>query len=188
MGRAVSLFVIMSRWIAYLGVAFLGVAMVVTVADVVLRAVTRIGNQVFETPIGMAVPGVVDLVQLCVMGAVFMSIPFAFMVDAHVSVDLLTARLGGRRESVFKGVGAILSAAFMVAVLVYGWEQAQMQIDFGDSSSTLEIPMLWFWVFLLMGAGLSVLATVLLGVQQLLISTGLSSHAEEAPHVAPMGE
>lgn len=176
MGRIVNLFHLLSRWCAYLGVVSLSIAMLVTVADVALRAITRMSNWFLDTPMGLAVPGVVDLVQLFVMGAVFMSIPFAFMADAHVCVDLLTARLGARRESFFKGIAAFCSAAFMTAVLYYGWAQAQMQIEFGDSSSTLEIPMLWFWVVLLAGAASSIVATLLTGIHQLLTVFGASSH------------
>lgn len=172
------------RWTAYLGVVSLSIAMFATVADVVLRAITRTGNLFMDSPIGLAVPGVVDLVQLFVMAAVFMSIPFAFMGDAHVSVDLLTARLDCKREAFFKGVGALLSSAFMIAVLYYGWGQARIQMEFGDSSSTLEIPMIWFWCFLLFGAGLSVVATVLLTIRHFLMCIGMMPTAPETVQIA----
>lgn len=166
MGQISGNFLKLARWSAYVGVALLGMAMLVTVGDVILRGATRFSNLFLDNPIGMAIPGVVDIVQLFVMGVVFLTIPFAFMTDSQVSVDLVTARMRPRREAFFKGMGALLSAAFMIAVLRYGWDQAMLQLEYGDSSSTLEIPMIVFWTLLLAGAALSVMATVLISLEQ----------------------
>ena len=156
----------LTRWLAYAGVVSLFLAMTVTIADIVLRAVSRLFNLVAGAmgaePIGLAVPGVVELVQLFVMGVAFAALPFAFMRGAHVSVDLLTARLGSRLQSLLQAAAALISLWFMVLILWHGWRQMLDQVEYGDVSMTLAIPYVWFWSPLLFGVAMSIAATVMM--------------------------
>jgi TRAP-type C4-dicarboxylate transport system permease small subunit len=145
-----------ARAVALLGAAALGGAMLATVADVALR------------PAETGIFGVVDLVQLGVMAAAWLAIPYCFLTDAHVSVDLLAQNLPARLAATLRALGATLAAGLMVLILVYGWQTAAQQAQFGDVSSTLALPKIWYWAPLLAGAGLSVLATGLIAVQALL--------------------
>jgi len=131
------------------GMAALLAAGLVTVADIVLRA------------FGGAVPGVVDLVQLFMMAAVFAAIPFAFFRDGHVAVDLLTAAFPPRAQALLSLATALMALALMGLILVYGWKSAQMQMMFGDVSQNIRVPMIWYWAPLLAGSALSVLACLL---------------------------
>ena len=162
------------HWLAYAGVGSLLLAMLVTIADVILRGITRIMNMWLSEPIGLAVDGVVDLVQLFVIAVAFMAIPFAFMTDSHVNIDLFTSRLPKRIEALLQALAAGLSAVFMAAVVFFGWDQASMQVEFGDVSSTLEIPILWYWVPLLAGSACAIVATTMIAVLRLVYAlTGL---------------
>lgn len=135
---------------ALLGVAALFGAMAVTVADIVLR------------PLGNAVPGVVDLVQLAVMAGAFLAIPYTFISDGHVSVDLLAQNLPARLAALLRLLAALLATGLLALMLYYGWQSAWQQHAFGDVSQTIGIPLFWYWTPLLAGLALSALATLLL--------------------------
>lgn len=135
---------------ALLGVAALLGAMAVTVADIVLR------------PLGNAVPGVVDLVQLAVMAGAFLAIPYTFISDGHVSVDLLAQNLPARLAALLRLLAALLATGLLTLMLYYGWQSAWQQHAFGDVSQTIGIPLFWYWTPLLAGLALSALATLLL--------------------------
>lgn len=153
-----------ARWLAYLGVVSLFGAMGVTIADIVMRTASRIVNLLASQSVGWAITGVVDMVQLLVMAAAFLAIPFAFLRDAHVSVDMLTRRFSPRVEAVFKAAAAFLATGFMWVVLATGYGQALTQIQFGDETMTIGIPFSWFWAPMLGGVGFATLATLLLGI------------------------
>lgn len=143
----------LTRLVALLGAAGLGGAMLVTVADVALR------------PTATGIFGVVDLVQLGVMAAAWLAIPYAFLTDSHVSVDFLAQNLPVRLAAALRAFGAGLAAGLMALILVYSWQAAAQQAQFGDVSSTLALPKTWYWAPLLAGAALSVLATALIALQ-----------------------
>ncbi len=157
-----------ARWVAYAGIVSLFGAMAVTIADIVLRSISRFVNLFADEPIGLAIVGVVDIVQLLVMAVAFLVIPLAFMRDAHVSVDIVTARLSDRLQHVAKGGAAGMGAVFLLIVLLTGLEQAANQIEYGDRTMTLGIPYWWFWTPMLLGCVLSVAATILLSVGHLI--------------------
>lgn len=155
-----------TRWLAYAGVVSLLIAMFVTIADIILRTASRAVNLFAETlsiePVGWAIQGVVELVQLFVMGVAFAVLPFAFMQSSHVSVDLITGKFSLRFQSFLKAVAALISVWFLGLVFRHGWEQMLNQIEYGDVSMTLAIPYSWFWTPLLSGVAMSIAATVLL--------------------------
>jgi TRAP-type C4-dicarboxylate transport system permease small subunit len=153
------------RLAAYLGFACLAGAALVTVLDIALRQV------------GGAVIGVVDLVQLLVMAGAYFAIPYAFLHDGHVAVDLVSARLGPRLDAACRALGALLATGFMLAIARYGLDAAMEQHAYGDRSHTMGIPILWYWAPLLLGAALSVLAaalTLLRDGRTALLGTGRS--------------
>lgn len=139
---------------AYLGMGALLGALLLTVADIVLR---KLGVYTW--------PGTLDAVQLCIMTAVFLAIPHTFLQDGHVAVDLLAERLPLRVQALLRALAALLGLGFMALVLGYGWLYAQDQIGYGDRSQTIGIPIVYYWAPLLVGAALAVLATALLLVR-----------------------
>lgn len=131
--------------------AFAG-AVIVTVADIVARRV------------GLAVPGVVDLVQLFVLSGAWLAIPYAFRASAHVAVDLFLGALPPwvvRPANAFAGV---LAFGLLTAMLVRANASFRLQLMFGDKSQQIGIPMIWYWTPLLIGLGLSILFVALRAV------------------------
>ncbi len=139
---------------ALLGVVALFGAMLITVGDVLMRNL-----------LGVAVIGTLDMIQLCIMATAFLAIPYAFMTGGHVGVELFTDPLPPRGVALVKAIAAAVGLLFMAGVGVYGWGQAAQQIAYGDSSQTIGIPMAWYWAPLLLGAALSVLATLALALR-----------------------
>lgn len=134
---------------AILGVVGYGAAALLTVADVV-------GRQ-----LGTPIPGVVDLVQLCVLGGAWLVIPYAFLVGAHVGVDLLVESFPQVARRALRAVAAVAAVGLLGLMLLECTKAFQMQLLFGDRSQQLGIPIVWYWVPLLAGVGLSMVAALL---------------------------
>ena len=76
---------LMSRAASYGSALFLAAMMLITVADVTLRAVAN-----------LPITGTYDLVQLFLVGTIFLSIPDVFLRDETSSSTLSTTSLGTR--------------------------------------------------------------------------------------------
>ena len=147
----------LARIAALAGMAALIGAVLLTVADIALRQL-----------LGVAVIGTLDMVQLCVMTAVFLAIPYGFLTGSHVAIEMATDALPPRALALVKAAAALAGCLFMAAVGWFGLEQATLQYGYGDVSQTIGIPMIAYWVPLLAGAGLSILATAVLAVRLLI--------------------
>jgi TRAP-type C4-dicarboxylate transport system permease small subunit len=112
-----------------------------TVADVVLRSL-------FSYPIR----GMLELIELGLACTIFVALPAVFLRDEHLVVDVL------RRSRFFDRAGAVVSLAVLALM---GWHMlpnARNMIEFGDVTSDLSIPRLWYWVPVLFGVAASALA------------------------------
>lgn len=129
-------------------------AAVLTVADVIGRR------------FGLPIVGVVDLVQLFVLSGAWLVIPYAFLTGAHVGVDLLVDSFPSGPRRLFRTIAAV-AACILLALMLYECVNAfKTQLMFGDRSQQLGIPVIWYWVPLLAGLVLSILATLLTLVPQ----------------------
>ncbi len=150
---------------AGLGVAAYAAAMFLTVADVIGRR------------LGAPILGVIDLVQLCVLAGSWLAIPYAFLAGAHVGVDLLVESIPDRFNRALRALAG-LAGALLVALILYGsWGAAKQQMMFGDVSQQLGIPILYYWVPLLVGAALSVVAALITVVD------ALADHPDRNPEL-----
>ena len=159
-----------TRRVAWVGLALLTCAMLVTVLDILTRR-----------SIGWSVPGLVDLTQLFVMGFVYLSIPFAFTREANVSVEFVTDILSPRALAMVKAAGALAATAFMVALTWFCLNRAQMQAQSGDASQTIGIPFIWNWVPLIFGFALGIAASLLQALRYArfgLLGTGSASSGQ----------
>ncbi len=134
------------RAAAVLGVATLMLCALITVVDVLARR-----------SVGWTIPGLVDLTQLMVMAGVFLCLPLTFEQRANVEVDLLFLKLPAAAQRGASRLWALLSALFLALIVWYGGAAALQVYDYGDRSPTLNAPMLWYWVPLLLGMVLCLL-------------------------------
>ena len=136
-----------TRRCAYVGVSLLLLCAVLNVGDIATRRLTTLN-----------LTGMVDITQLMVMACVFMCIPYTFMREAHIDVDVITTHLPPRINSALLGVWSLAGALFMAAVTWYAGVAALQAHVNNDQSTTIGIPLVWYWVPLLFGCVLSVLA------------------------------
>jgi len=150
-----------ARWLAYAGVGALTLGAALNVFDISTRR-----------SVGFTVPGMVDLTQLFVMACVFLAIPHAFMREAQVGVDFLTDRLPARALAALKSLIALVSAVLMGACMAYSAMQAARQIESGDMSQTIGVPIVWYWAPLLAGLGLAAILCLILAARYAVVAAG----------------
>ena len=81
------------------GIGFLALLAMVGVAltDIVLRLISRLPGTPFAKVIPVAVPGVVDWVELTLVTVAHLSVAVTFMVGSHVTVDVVANLLPAER-------------------------------------------------------------------------------------------
>ena len=120
-----------------------------TVADVVLRSL-------FAAPIR----GMLELIELGLACTVFIALPAVFLRREHLVVDVADHVLGPRVVRVLDLAGALVSLGVLA---VMAWQMAPLaraMHEFGDVTSDLSIPRIWYWVPVLFGIVASALATL----------------------------
>ena len=130
----------------------------VTLADVVLRLISRLPGDPFARVIPAAVPGVVDLVQLTLVAVAHLSIAVTFMLGTHVTVDIVANLLPAKARAVARRAGWALSFAFMGGCFLEAIGQARSQFADGIVSATISLPIWWYWLPVIAGTALATLA------------------------------
>ena len=128
---------------------FLAAMMLVTVADVVLRALA-----------GIPIRGTAELVEFGLACAVFFGLPAVFLRDEHLVVDVVDHFASPRLVRLLDLAGALISLGVLG---VMGWQMlpvARSMYEFGDVTSNLSIPKIYYWVPVLVGIVASALATM----------------------------
>lgn len=133
-----------ARISAYLSAAILVLCVAATMLDILLRNLMNSG-----------VLGIIDLTQLAVMWAAFLSIPMGFAMNNHISVELLFDQFGPHAKVAIRILSGIAGALFMGACLWWGIDQAAQQWASHDRSATIGIPLILYWIPLLYGTALS---------------------------------
>jgi TRAP-type C4-dicarboxylate transport system permease small subunit len=143
--------IFLSRVLGYVAAGFLAAMVLLTVADVVLRSV-------FSYPIR----GMLELIELGLACTIFVALPAVFLRDEHLAVDVIDHMAPARATRALHLVGTVVS---LIVLAVMGWYMlpvARNMVEFGDVTSDLSIPKLWYWVPVLFGVAASALATLVL--------------------------
>ena len=146
-----------TRWCAWLGVCLLILCATLNVGDIASRPI-----------VSLNVVGMVDVTQLLIMACAFLCIPYTFAREAHVDVDFVVTHLHVRARSALMALWNLCGVFFMGMVTWFAGVAASQAQANGDTSSTIAIPMTWYWWPLLFGCGLSVVVCLLLGVSYLM--------------------
>ena len=147
------------EWLAFAGMIMISVAIGASMVDIICRK-----------SIGFSVIGIDDITQLMVMSCICLSMPLAYIREGHVGVEFITDPLPTRVLAFVKALVAVLTTIFVAFLVRYAFGQAVQQIDQGNKSATLAIPIIWFWAPLLIGLGISVVASFTLFVRYLLFA------------------
>jgi len=138
------------RLLTWIGGALMLVAILVTVSDVIARALFKTGYI-----------GIVDVTQFAVIGFAYLAMPLAFFKNEHVAIGLYDHRLGKKADHILRLFALLLAMGVLFIIVYYGWTQANRTVRYGDVSQNVEIPMIYFWTMVLGGSAISILVCVL---------------------------
>ena len=124
--------------------------MLLTVADVVLRAL-------FNYPIR----GMLELIELGLACTIFLGLPAVFLREEHLVVDVIDHLTRPAVVRVLELAGALVSCGVLV---VMAWQMAVLaraMVDFGDVTSDLSIPKIYYWIPVLLGVAASAVTVLI---------------------------
>lgn len=135
----------------WLSAVFLAAMMLLTVADVVLRAVAS-----------YPIRGSFELVELLLACTFFFALPAAFLRREHIVVDMVDT-IWPSAVPVLERISALLAVVVMAVMAWQGAILANDMLTFGDVTSDLSLPKIIYWVPVLAGiAGSSLAALAML--------------------------
>ena len=134
---------------AALAALFLAAMVGLTVADVVLRSF-------FGTPIR----GMLELIELGLACTIFLALPAVFLRREHLAVDVIDHLAKPALVRWLERLGAVISLGVLAVMAWQMWPLARTMVEFGDVTSDLSIPRLYYWIPVLGGVGFSVLAVL----------------------------
>jgi len=143
------IFRLAARIFGSLAAVFLAAMVLLTVADIALRAI-------FSYPI----QGMLELIELGLACTIFLALPAVFLRDEHLVVDVIDHLVRPGVVRLLDLVGALVSLGVLV---VMAWQMlplARTMHEFGDVTSDLSIPKIWYWIPVLVGVIASALATL----------------------------
>ena len=120
------------RWLDGAAVLALLVMMMLTTSDVILR-----------TLINKPILGVTEMVELALGIAVFLAVPGVFARGANIAVDMIDQWLPAWAVAL-KRISAVLAVGVLALFTWHMWQPMKDVISFGDTSSDLQIPKIWF--------------------------------------------
>ena len=129
----------------------LAAMMLLTVTDVVLR-------MFFRAPI----QGTLELVELGLACTIFLALPAVFLRDEHLVVDVVDHFAKRPLVRLLDLASAVVSAALLALMAWQMVSLAQTTWEFGDVTSDLSIPRIYYWVPVLFGVVASAAATLVL--------------------------
>jgi TRAP-type C4-dicarboxylate transport system permease small subunit len=140
-----------ARWLCYVGMAAMAVLMMgVTVVDVVFRW------------FGAGVPGAYELVTVGMRILIPLAMPYVFLIGGHVAVEMLVEHFPPRLRMAVTRAGALLATAVMVFMTVAVIKRAITVANSGEVTADLGLPVVYYWVPLIVGCALSVPAALYL--------------------------
>lgn len=145
------LLALMTRCANYSAAFFLAAMMLITVADVSLRAA-----------LNQPIAGAYDLVQLFLVGSVFLSIPDVFLRGENIVIDFVDHLLGRRVIDLLKAIANLLAFLFLALLLWYMVPPARDALRFHEVSPDLSISMGVHWALMLLGVALAILPSALM--------------------------
>jgi TRAP-type C4-dicarboxylate transport system permease small subunit len=142
-----------SRLFGLVAAVFLAVMLLLTVADVVLRAT-----------LNLPIRGVYDLVEFLLAGTFFFALPCTFLRDENIVVNSIDD-VAPRWVPSLKRAGDALA---IVVLFVMAWQALIAASDsyaFHDVTADLGLPRIWHWLVLLVGVICAALAALAMAVR-----------------------
>ena len=134
--------------------AFLAAMMLLTVADVLLRAF-----------FGYPVRGMLELIELGLACTVFLGMPAVFLRKEHLVVDAIDQLTRPAVVRLLDLAGALASFGLLAFMAWQMVPVARGMYDFGDVTPDLSIPKIYYWVPVLLGVVGSAAAALVLALR-----------------------
>lgn len=129
--------------------AFLAFMMVYTTFTVLLRQF-----------LGIPTVGVVDVMELALVGMIFFAMPGVFLRDENVTVDVVDQVVPRAVRTGLRLLGLAVTLGFLILLLVPMIPQAMHKYATGEVTMTLSINRFLHWIPILVGFAGAILATV----------------------------
>jgi TRAP-type C4-dicarboxylate transport system permease small subunit len=118
---------------------FLAAMLLITVADVTLRAA-----------VNLPIRGVYELIELFLVATFFLALPCVFLRDENIVVNAMDD-VAPRLVPVFKRAAALLAVVVLAVMAWQGVIAARDSLEFNDVTADLALPKFWHWLALLTG-------------------------------------
>ena len=129
---------------------FLAAMMLITVADVTLRAT-----------LNLPIRGGYELVELFLVATFFLALPCVFLRDENIVVNAMDD-VAPRLVPVFKRAAALLAVVILAVMAWQGLIAARDSLEFNDVTADLALPRFWHWLALLTGVIASAIAALVM--------------------------
>jgi TRAP-type C4-dicarboxylate transport system permease small subunit len=143
-----------SRICGLIAAFFLAAMMLLTVADVVLRAG-------FNAP----VRGVYELVELLLAYTFFMALPAVFLRDENIVVNVVDELTPGQVPAL-RRIAAACAVVILAVMAWQGWLAAGDTLAFGDVTADLGLSRILHWIALLIGITGAAIAALAMGLRR----------------------
>jgi TRAP-type C4-dicarboxylate transport system permease small subunit len=144
----------LSRWFAYVATGVLGLMMLLTVADVFMRAF-------FNSPI----TGTTEITEFMMIVVVFPALAWCAVNRRHVRVDLLVSQLPPRIQTIIDSITLLLT---LCTFIIITWHSMLEAMDVYTTTSLLKLPHAPFYWVLTAGLALFCLSIVTLLIENIM--------------------
>lgn len=148
----------MKRWrncfamaCGYLAALAVAGMMMITVADVILRAAMN-----------YPIRGTLEIVELLLAASFFLALPAIFLRDENIVVDIIDQRSSKNFVRTLKRISALAGAMLLSVLFWQGWISAKDTLEFNDVTADLSIPRIYYWIPVLTGIAGSIIAALLM--------------------------
>lgn len=122
-----------------LAAAFLAAMLLLTVADVVLRAT-----------LNLPIRGVYELIELLLAATFFVALPCVFLRDENIVVNSIDD-IAPSWVPALKRFAELLAVVVLAVMAWQGFYAARDSFEFQDVTSDLGLPRIWHWLAVLSG-------------------------------------
>jgi TRAP-type C4-dicarboxylate transport system permease small subunit len=144
----------LARLCGLIAAVFLAAMMLLTVADVTLRAA-------FNLPIR----GVYELIELLLAGTFFIALPAVFLRNEQIIVNVIDG-FAPRAVPLLERCSYLLAVVMLGLMAWQGWIAATDAIEFHDVTADLGISRIWHWIALLVGIVAAAIASLAMALRR----------------------
>jgi TRAP-type C4-dicarboxylate transport system permease small subunit len=159
-----------ARPFGFVGALILAFMMLFTTVSVLMR-------QLLDMP----VLGIVDIMELSLVGLIFFAMPGVFFRDENVTVDVIDQIVSRRARVALRLIGLVLTLMFLVMMMVQMIPPMMDKWQYGEVTMTLEINRFIHWIPIIFGFAFSIVATLCVLAHYLRYGVPLDPNLDKEP-------